>query len=296
MVHVQSREQADVPQDVLHIPSYLHQSKDGSWFAEYDAVRLRSTFQPIYRRSCGTLEVAGFEGLVRSVSAGVEAKPQASFTDVPGEEQFLVDRICRAIHFRNFAIAGGGGQTIFVNMLPMTREQHEESAFDFNATPDRLKRFGLDTRQVVIEITETDEMDFSVVLEIAEMCREMGMGIAIGCFGHKPSSAEHLAELQPDFVKPDPLLSRRAASGSELAELMRSLIGSATQAGAEVILDGITSRNEMEFAVSTKSSLFQGSFLSAPHPRPQFAATRLNLDEIGMRAHDTTSNADREIE
>ncbi len=269
------------PQDITRIPEYLHQDKDGLWFAEYDRFRLRSAFQPIYRRvNDDKLEIDGFEGLVRVIASGLEYRPLDLFGAIPSDEIFKVDRICRAIHFRNFALSGGGARRIFVNMKPMTYRNFIESAYDFQATTERLARFGLSSSQAVIEIVETESMDFEVLKDMVAICRDVGAKIALDDFGSKHSNVDRMVALEPDIVKLDCVLLREAANRSDVATLVRSLVQMALDFGTDVVMEGIETRAEMKFALSTGASMFQGYWLAPPNQHLELASPRIILSEF----------------
>ncbi|MEX0346778.1 MAG: EAL domain-containing protein [Rhizobiaceae bacterium] len=267
--------------DVIRLPEYLVQNKDGLWHGEFNGYRLRSTFQPIYRRGDGcTLDLEGFEGLVRPIASGLDYSADDFFSSVSPEESFVADWICRAIHFRNFALSGGGQRKLFVNISPMNYQQFVDSAYDFKTTPDRLARFGLAMRQAVFEIIETDSMDFQVLQDVVAIYREMGASIALDDFGSKHSNIDRMVALSPDVVKLDYSLLREASNRDDVGKLVRSLIAMAGDFGSEVLVEGIENREEFDFAMSTSALMLQGYFLGTPSPRIQMVPTKLDVRNL----------------
>lgn len=270
------------PPDKLRVPGYLVQNKDGLWLAEYNRFRLRSVFQPIYRRiNPRTLRLEGFEGRIRAVAGGRECPPDDVFASVAPPGRFVLGRICRAIHLRNFALTGGGDRRIFVLMEQMTHAQLLDSAYDFQATAKRLGRFGLKPEQLVIEIIHASGGSLSALGAMAENMRAMGLNIAFGEFGSAATSVEAVVALKPDYVKLDTALLREATRCEEMAELVRALAHRAATSGIAVIADGIETRAELDFALSTGATLFQGALLGPRVPRIGVPAEQLQVGEIG---------------
>ena len=272
---------AGVQRDTTRIPQYLHQDKGGLWFAEYERFRLRSSFQPVYRRADDdNLGIDGFEGLVKVIASGLDYRADDLFSAIPPDEVFKVDRICRAIHFRNFALSGGGARRIYVNMAPMTYRDFVESAYDFQATTERLARFGLSTSQAVIEIVENKTMDFEVLKDLVTICRDAGAKIALDDFGSKFSNVDRMVALEPDIVKLDCVLLKEATNRSDVATLVRSLVQMAVEFGADVVMEGVETRAEMQFALSTGASMFQGNWLAPPNQHLELAPAKIALSEF----------------
>lgn len=277
MAEALPRETADMPRDVARVPEYLHQDKDGSWFAEYGQFRLRSTFQAIYRRSDAQLELFGFEGAVRVISFGVERDADDFFHEVPEPERFIIERACRAIHFRNFSLSGGGKHQIFVELRSLTRSQLDDSAYDLQATHQRLARFGLTTDQTVIEIVEADNMEPEVLEDLVHIYRELGFAIAFDNFGASPLDVERLVGLKPDIVKLDDKLLREAVARTDMAKLVTPLIAMSVDLGAEVVVKGIETKDEMAFALSTDADLYQGRQLAPYNTHLTAAVAKIDI-------------------
>ncbi len=202
------------------------------------------------------------------------------FSSFSSEESFIADWICLAIHFRNFALSGGGQRKLFVNFSPMNLQQFVDSAYDFKSTPERLARFGLSLRQAVIEIIETDTMDFQVLQHVVAIFREMGASIALDDFGSKHSNIDRMVALNPDIVKLDYSLLREASNREDVGKLVRSLITMAGDFGSELVVEGIESRDEFDFAMSTNAVMLQGFFLGAPSPRIQLVPAKLDAPNL----------------
>lgn len=266
-----------MPRDVARVPEYLHQDKDGTWFAEHRQFRLRSAFQAIYRRHDAQMELFGYEGTVRAVSFGFERNADDFFREVPDDERFIIDRVCRAIHLRNFSLSGGGTHRIFVGMRSLTRSQFDDSAFDFQVVDQRLGRFGLTTGQTVIEINEADDMEPEVLEDVICAYRELGAAIAFDNFGSSPLDVERLVALKPDVVKIDTKLLREAISRADMAELVSSLITMSADLGAEVVVKGIETPGEKAFAQLTRANLFQGLLLAPFNPHLTAAVARIEF-------------------
>lgn len=281
MAELKTQGSGQVAPDVVRLPEHLHQEKDGLWYAEFGSFRIRTTFQPIYRRSAGSdLILEGVEGFVRGTASGLEYDRDRLCEQIPDHEMYRVGWICRAIQFRNFALSGGGTRKIFVPLAAMSAQEYSNSAYDFELMPQRLGRFGLTARQVVIEISNEVPPDVDVLKDIVEIHRTMGAAVALCGFGSRETDVERLNQLKPEMVKIDSGLLEQAVCRSDMTQLVRSLVSMAVDLGAEVIIDGVDTRSKLEFVFSTAATLLQGGLLGSMTPQAGLHPPRLDTQAL----------------
>lgn len=184
---------------------------------------------------------------------------------------FTLERACREA-----AIASAGTldheQKLFLNIHPRTLS---DPHFTPGKTLEALQRMGLRPENVVFEITERHAIrDFSMFHKTLAHYRGQGFRIAIDDAGTGYSGLAAIAELKPDFIKVDMSLIRNIHRDPVRTALMETLVSFAEKIGAEVIAEGIETREEATKLMAIGAHYGQGYFLGRPsHPK-----TELHMD------------------
>ncbi len=227
---------------------------------EWEGVTLRTRFQPIY--SVRRARPVGYEALARAADPVGRSLPTESvFGVVAGARRIFLDRICRALHLRNFATVDPGEGTLFVNVRP-------EAAVSDAANPreyaDLIRYYGLVPRRVCMEIVESHCEDESMLREAVGVYRAMGATIAIDDFGTGRSNFDRIVGLRPDMVKLDRSLLVEAMARSKASASLAPMIRLLHEAGAQVVMEGVESADEALVAIDAGADLLQGNYLAAP--------------------------------
>src|SRR5690606_10541295 len=86
--------------------------------------------------------------------------------------------------------------------------------------------------------------------------------------------------LRPDVVRVDGRRFRRLAAVAGAATLFRSLVAGLRERGAKVLVDGIDTPAQLEYALHANADFFQGPLLS----RPRLAGTIFESEPIDLKA------------
>lgn len=128
---------------------------------------------------------------------------------------------------------------------------------------DRLGSF--DPGRIVLELSEHEHVDDYVVLNGAlNPLRERGVRIAIDDAGAGYASMSHILNLEPDFIKLDPSLTRSIEVDGQRRALAETLIAFGKQIGARIVAEGVESGAELAALRRLGVPMAQGYLLGAP--------------------------------
>ncbi|MCR2807841.1 EAL domain-containing protein [Paenibacillus soyae] len=221
-------------------------------------------YQPIIALDSG--RITGYEVLGRAVGAASVRSLGPFFGDssIPAEEHLAVDRI-----IRERAIERVGQEKdpplLFLNLKPGWIYRIGESGELY--TLSLLKKFGVDPRRVVIEITEESfGGSMEVLRAVVERYREQGCLIAIDDVGSGFSSADRIAQIQPNLLKIDVHMVKKSATHNGYFGVLRSFSDLAEQIGASLLFEGVETREDLERAIGSGARYVQGFFFAGAEP------------------------------
>ena len=146
------------------ISSMIEWRADGVVQARLGETVLRSAFQPIIEVTGDGLAVCGYEALIRPYRNGCRVSPETFFADAARDQVTLIDQLCRALHFRNFAAFGPDNTFILVNVEPAAYGDPEQAEMAAAHSLKGLSDSGLKPQQVIYEIVERPATDASVIV------------------------------------------------------------------------------------------------------------------------------------
>jgi EAL domain-containing protein (putative c-di-GMP-specific phosphodiesterase class I)/putative methionine-R-sulfoxide reductase with GAF domain len=213
---------------------------------------LSIVFQPIVDLSTG--KIIGVEALSR-FDATPRCSPDTWFDDAHraglGVELEMLAIRC-ALAYRSMLPAG---LALTINVGPETIVGHhlERTLFD------------IDPRNVVLELTEHTSFDqHPGLLTALRRLRKGGVRLAVDDAGSGYSSLTHILNFAPDFIK----LDRALISGIDLDPVRRALVTSlvafAADTGAEILAEGVESKDELEVVRRLGVRYAQGYHLGRP--------------------------------
>jgi EAL domain-containing protein (putative c-di-GMP-specific phosphodiesterase class I) len=143
------------------------------------------------------------------------------------------------------------------------------------------------TDRIVIEIQEA-LIDHDLQLTGAiNNYRDRGYRIAIDRFGSNQSHIDRLWKLTPDFVKLDLNLIQQAETDKRVRSALPGLIKIIKDLGAKPIVTGIETQGQLDIALESGSSLFQGYFLAKPVTAKELQPSALfkrSVSAVNIRA------------
>ena len=230
----------------------------------FRGLALASHFQPIY--SLVHQRAVGYEGLVRCTDGNhAPLPPLEAFARCRGENDVVaMDRLCRALHLRNFAARVPGEDAwLFLNVHPrVIRKSGSHDAF-FGQLLDEL---GFPARRVVVVISGAAGSDERHLKSWVDHYRGLGCLIALNDFGSGHSNFDRIWRLRPDIVKLDRSLIAEAAANSSARAMLPRIVSMLHETGALVFLQGIESGREALIAMDTDADFVQGHYFARPGP------------------------------
>lgn len=273
---------------ILNKPSH----NDKEIVADYKGWTLSSVFQPII--SIPHQRAVGYEGLVRGKTAtGVECSPIDIFAlpETSGEHLSL-DRICRLLHIRNISRQDLDNEWIFINLDSMCLANEKP-------TPGFMDNLfsvsGIAPHRVVIEILESEINDQAYLKDLIKHFRNMGCLIAIDDFGAGHSNFDRIWELEPDIVKIDRSLIKRAAINSKVKRILSGMVSLIHEAGSLVIIEGVETILEAQAAVEVNADMLQGFYFAKPSAEINYQCFRDVIQNLITSQQQVRNKASNEV-
>ena len=219
-------------------------------------------FQPIVDVATG--HIAGHEVLarVRMPDGSIQsAGPLFSDPDLNPDTLLQLDRHVRRQAMTQYSQATLPG-FLAINIAPvwLTRLQ----GHDASPTLKLIEELKLDPSKIVIEVTETGA-NLALLKQVIRAYRERGISIAIDDFGAGEAHLDRVIDLEPDLVKLDMKLFKRAFRGEGLArEVVMALSRLSERTGYALVVEGVETEAELSFALETGARLVQGFLLARP--------------------------------
>lgn len=247
---------------LLDLDDYgLVEQSTGEFNSTFLGVQLNTAFQPIYDSEAGDLY--GHEALLRpSLGGELASTPEFAFTYAEQAGKLVeFDRVSRTLHVLNFRQIYAENGLLFLNVHPKLLISVNEHGKVFEGI---LHANSVPTNRIVIEIQEGLVEQDKQLAEAIDNYRERGYQIAIDRFGSKKSHIDRLWKFSPDFVKLDLHLIQNAQSNERVRKLLPGLVKMIRDLGAKPVITGIETQAQLDIAIETGSTLFQGFFLAKP--------------------------------
>jgi EAL domain-containing protein (putative c-di-GMP-specific phosphodiesterase class I) len=247
---------------LLDLDDYgLTEQFTGEFNSTYLGVQLNTAFQPIYDSEAGDL--FGHEALLRpSLGGELVSTPEFAFTYAEQAGKLVeFDRVSRTLHVLNFRQIYAENGLLFLNVHPKLLISVNEHGKVFERI---LHANSVPTDRVVIEIHEGLVEQDKQLTEAIDNYRDRGYRIAIDRFGSGQSHIDRLWKFSPDFVKLDLNLIQKAESNERVRKILPGLVKMISDLGAQAVITGIETQTQLNIAIETGSTLFQGYFLAKP--------------------------------
>ena len=175
------------------------------------------------------------------------------------------------------------------NTRPPTRAANEvarwvtketDACLSFNVSEAFLQRIALDgidwledlldnvpTDRIIFEIVETTALSDEDNLAVAfRRLRDVGIRLALDDFGIGQSTLSRLQRIPVDFVKLDKKFLRAATVSERGHKIFKGIVDLVHSGGAEAVIEGIESKDDLEIARQSGADYAQGFFLGRPEP------------------------------
>lgn len=244
---------------LLDLDDYgLAEQSTGEFNSTFIGVQLNTEFQPIYDSSAGDLY--GHEALLKpSLGGSLASTPDFAFTYAEQTGKLVqFDRVSRTLHVLNFKQIYEENGLLFLKVHPklLTSVNQHGKVFEFI-----LHSNSVPTNRVVIEIQEGKIEHDKQLNEAIDNYHERGYHIAIDGFGSPDSHINRLWRFSPDFVKLATSLIQITESDGRVRKALPGLIKMIRDLGAQPVINGIQTQVQLNIAIESGATLFQGDFL-----------------------------------
>ena len=231
------------------------------WTATYEGLILKTALQPIF--SISHKRIVGYEALMRAFDpdAAPVLPPQVFDLAENQPDDLLLDRLCRALHIRNFNTVSDNLNWLFLNVSPQCVASGVQTDPFFGTL---LRHLGFPAHRVVVEIVEKPTDDPDHLRSTVEYYRSLGCLTAIDDFGAGHSNFERIWNLRPDIVKLDRQMLTRATEDKRTLQILKGIVSLLHESGCLVVMEGVEDREQALIAVDTGVDFVQGFYFYRP--------------------------------
>jgi diguanylate cyclase (GGDEF)-like protein len=140
-----------------------------------------------------------------------------------------------------------------------------------NFIDNKLKEYGVDGRELVVEITETSLMsDIDLSKEVVEGLRKLGVQLSIDDFGTGYSSMGYLLKYPADYLKIDREFVKDMIVSDTHRIMVQNIVRLGHSIGMAIVAEGAETKEEMDMLRGMDCEYVQGFGYSKPLPVQAF--------------------------
>ncbi len=234
-------------------------------------------YQPIVELETG--RVSGFEALARwdHPDKGVLAAGQ--FSDVFDDPELVVEigKVVLDGVMRDLEGWNGKGVPFGRVGINFTDVNLLEPGFPLDLSA-RVGRASVRPQQLIVEVTEnTVFKSQTLIVDVLEQIRSLGVLVALDDFGTGYSSLTHLQDIPFDILKIDKSFTRGIGSSAASRAIIRSVVGLGKALGYTTVAEGIETQADIDGLKALECERGQGFYFARPMPGdavPGFLAGR----------------------
>jgi sensor c-di-GMP phosphodiesterase-like protein len=228
-------------------------------------------FQPIFDLRTG--EIKGCEILARWLRHDGSVVPPMNFIPLAESSGRIQNMTWQLL------------QRALSGLQPLLK-QDKDFKLSFNVVPKHLLSAGfvealrrivltakVSTRQIVIEVTERDELDdLTRAASVVRELREHGFRVAIDDVGTGHSGLSRLKGLGANTIKIDKFFVDTVTVDASTTAIVEMLVGLAIDLQMTVVAEGIETEEQANALIACGVEQGQGYLVAAPLPLPKFLA------------------------
>jgi diguanylate cyclase (GGDEF)-like protein len=226
-----------------------------------DGAKLRVFFQPIV--NLGQRRIVAFEALLRWRDPARGFVSPATFIPL-AEESGLIGRIgpwvlnaaCKE------AASWPEGVKVAVNLSPVQFRTQDVYA----QTCDALAATGLAPARLMLEITESVQLEQTQAGQTLRDLRELGVGVSLDDFGTGYASLSYLRSFPFDLIKIDQSFVREMHRSLECEVIVQTVLAMGQRLGIDVTAEGVETMEQLERLRQQGCTKVQGYLLGVPMP------------------------------
>lgn len=217
-------------------------------------------YQPIVSLTNG--EVYGYEALSRISNNELQMNIEQMFRAADRtNKSWELETLCRTRALEGYA-HNDTRKRLFLNV---NSNIIYDEKFGKGFTTSRLKEYGLDSNNIIFEITErVAVLDKDAFLVSIDHYKHQDYGIAIDDAGAGYSGLNIIAAVRPNFIKLDMNLVRSIDKDEIKQLLCKAFADFCQSAGINLIAEGIETEEELKTLIRLGVDFGQGYFLGMP--------------------------------
>ncbi len=229
-------------------------------------------FKVIYQPKTFTSneKMAGAEALIRWYKNG-EIIPPSKFIPLFEKNKFIIkldlyifDQVCRDL--AEWRDKYQYMPTVSINVS----KEHFATENFIDEYVKICEKYEIETSSIDLEITESATIDQSIdVLKVLNKIKEKGFIVSIDDFGTGYSSLSMLQSMPIDIIKIDKVFVDKADLLTE-KNIINYIMLIAEHLGTKTIVEGVETKEQMEFVRKIKCDIIQGYYYSKPIPKEEF--------------------------
>ncbi|GBG13129.1 diguanylate cyclase [Novimethylophilus kurashikiensis] len=192
-----------------------------------------------------------------------------------------LDHVCTMLALEGKAHNIPPGTLLFVNVLPQTILQRTWLA----PLLESMERLGIDRRDIVIEIVESEEVAPELLAEHCDEIRKLGLRIALDDMGSGFNGLRTLAAVRADFIKIDRTIVHEAQGSRARTVLLDAIISMAQRLGCTVVAEGLERVEDITFCQDLGLIYAQGYYFAMPQQQPATQVAALPKRDEAHRSH-----------
>ena len=220
-------------------------------------------FQPIVSIANG--KIFGYEALARQLDTNNEVVSAGSLFSSPelnAAQRTELDREVRWKALQKFAeLDDNTALAINISAAWIDNLKHLNNL----PTLKMLDDLKIDRHRIIIEITE-DHADLAKLTEIVKRYRKHGLRVALDDFGAGSSQLQRVMAIQPDIIKIDMRLFKKATKGGIVGEVVSMMTRLGKRTGCQIICEGIETDEEFLFGLKCGAQYMQGHLFAQAQP------------------------------
>ena len=217
---------------------------------------IRMAFQPIVQWQ--NRQIVGYEALVR----GPEGQGAGwVFERINEDNKYYFDQACRVKAIETAAKLGLN-KMLSINFMPNAVYNPETC---IRATIEAADMFGFDIRNIMFEVTESEQIvDRAKLMRIFDSYAKRGFITAIDDFGAGFADLSWLEAIKPQVLKLDMALIRDIEQHPAKQQVVIDIIQLCLEVNTQVLAEGVETRAELDYLAGLGIRFFQGYYFAKP--------------------------------
>jgi len=232
--------------------------------------RIVPFFQPIYNNK--TKKIEKYESLVRLIDEEGKVISPYFFLDIAKKSKLYIE-ITKIMIRKTFEVFKDRPESVSINLSTLDIEDDNVSQYIL----DQIQKYSMqkkvifeesETEHVVIEITETEEVEnYDLVGDFIKKAHKVGAEAAIDDFGSGYSNFVYILNMGIKYLKIDGSLIKNLLTDEKSKTLVKAIIDFAQELGIKTIAEFVENKEIENELIKIGVDYSQGYYFSEPIPK-----------------------------